>query len=478
MFKFPFRKFEIVRFFYNKGQQPMVVQSINRRTSLGALAIITTISYIEWKLTNAKEEDWEYDSLEEAAETLQQLIATKGFQEGTSYETINQVGKLLTHSMATEIVKITGSEYFVDVLKAQNNWQVESLQFLNKILLHSQWRDELSNTNLLPYLIRNMAKVEYIAPSMEEKEKTAHAHQLLIIQYPIEHAYIDLIHQLVQNPQNINSLFKEMKLKEIFTLIEDQPANIRHSVGAALLLELRRSPLFVEEASSSKLVSFIDGKYYINKLKSNCFKGPETNRKYYRELLTKCADSLQYKEELTVIKKLKAFLLPDSRQKMLVSADDEKVITHLNETLKELTTSKKRLQDIIPSIFTPGSTPNLCIAFMWIPFAWKAKVMLKYSPKISAVMSTLPLALFSALGFCFILSTTNSINSEKLKILDPGHFSGTGFEEKKKIREFLEFMDFSFRIGAFYIFPHTFFSWFLWKHIDKLPVSIRSKNKE
>lgn len=55
---------------------------------------------------------------------MQQLIATKGFQEGTDEEIIEQVSHILTHPMATEIVKLTGPEYFVDVLKAQNFWQV------------------------------------------------------------------------------------------------------------------------------------------------------------------------------------------------------------------------------------------------------------------------------------------------------------------------------------------------------------------
>jgi hypothetical protein len=445
---------------------------------LGALAVITTITYYEWKLSNAKEEDWEYKSLEEAAETLQELIATKGFQEGSSYQTIHQVGKLLKHSMATEIVKLTGPEYFVDVLKAQNNWQVESLEFLNKILLHSQWQEDLSNTNLLPYLIRNMAKVQYVAPIAEEKDKV-NPHQLLLAQYPIEHAYIDLVHQLVQNPQNINALFKEMKLKEIFTIIEDQPANIRHSVGAAALLELRTSPPFVTEASASKLVSFIDGKYYINKIKTNCLKGPETNRKYYRELIKRSSDSLQFKEDSNV-KNVTSFFKTDPKKKAFVSEDDKKVITHLTETLKELTASKNRLVDIISSTFSPGSTANLSLACLWIPFAWKAKVMLKYSPKITGVISILPLALVSALGFAFMVSANEWINSEKFRILDPDNQFGHNFEDKKKIREFLEFVDVTLRFGTFYIFPHTFFSWFLWKHIDKLPISILTipKNKE
>jgi hypothetical protein len=284
---------------------------------LGALAIITAITYYEWKSSNPKEEDWQYESLEEASETLQQLIATKGYQEGSSFQIINQVGKLLKHSMATEIVNLTGPEYFVDVLKAQNNWQVESLEFLNKILLHSKWQEELSNTNLLPYLIRNMAKVEYVAPILEEKDN--HNSNIVTIptamQYPIEHAYIDLVHQLVLNPQNITSLFKEMKLKEIFSIIEDMPANIRHSVGAAVLLELRTSPSFVAEATSAKLISFIDGKYYINKIKTNCLKGPENNRKYYRELIKRCSNSLQFKEEPASVKKIKSFLSIDSKKK-------------------------------------------------------------------------------------------------------------------------------------------------------------------
>jgi len=430
---------------------------------------------MEWKFSNPKEEDWEYDSLEEAAETLQELIATKGFQEGTCSEIIDRVGKLLKHSMATEIVNITGPEYFVDMLKAQNNWQVESLEFINKILVHSKWQEELSNTNLLPYLIRNMAKVEYVPPIIpNHKENSINP---IPMQYPIEHAYIDLVHQLIQNPKNIAALFKEMKLKEIFSIIEDQPASVRHSVGAAVLLELRTCPSFVAEASSSKLVSFIDGKYYINKIKTNCLKGPESNRKYYRELIKRCSDSLQFfAEEPANVKKIKSFLLIDTKKKIPVSPDDLKVITHLTETTKELTTSKNRLLDSITSAFSQGSTPHLCLAFLWMPFAWKSKIMLKYPPNISAVISCVPLALFSALGFSFLLSMNEWMNQEKLRILDPASPFGTNFEEKKKIRELLEFLDFNIRVGTFYIFPHTFFSWVLWKHIDKLPLSIRITN--
>jgi hypothetical protein len=60
---------------------------------------------------------------------------------------------------------------------------------------------------------------------------------------------------------------------------------------------------------------------------------------------------------------------------VITSPDDLKVITHLNETMKELSTSKNRLLDSVAAAFSQGSTPHLCLAFLWIPFAWKAKIM-------------------------------------------------------------------------------------------------------
>ncbi len=80
------------------------------------------------------------------------------------------ISSLLTQELSTELARKKGVSYFVDLFKTYESWEVFPVEtitktqsfpikYLLRLMRYRKWEEDLQQTNLLSYLVRNMDKV-------------------------------------------------------------------------------------------------------------------------------------------------------------------------------------------------------------------------------------------------------------------------------------------------------------------------------
>lgn len=240
--------------------------------------------------------------------------------------------------------------------------------------------------------------------------------------------YLSLIWKLLQDDTAVASLLQEIPLPELIRIIESQPNEIKHSVGAATLLALRVTPLIENAAIASNMKSFLDGKYYLGKLKNIVMANERVSKGRqnccYRQLLETSICSFDSQGARLPIAETSDFLdsqsmLPKKPGRGLPLASTQPNGAFLNNLWRvtnEIIVNDSDKQNVDKGIKGFGELRRsmldsflfrVLLVGIYAYAAWKIKAYFSYRELKLQSMHFTRLAAFSALGFAVLLSLRN-----------------------------------------------------------------------
>eukprot|EP01127_Copromyxa_protea_P016800 TRINITY_DN5062_c0_g1_i1.p1 TRINITY_DN5062_c0_g1~~TRINITY_DN5062_c0_g1_i1.p1 ORF type:complete len:346 (+),score=30.06 TRINITY_DN5062_c0_g1_i1:147-1040(+) len=171
------------------------------------------------------------ESLDEAVSTLLALTAADDslpFREASIENMEGSINHYLSEELSTELARKKGVGYFVDLFKTYESWEQFPLNYFLTLLRFQKWADDMAQTNLLSYLVRNMDKA-----------------------VPVQRHYLKLIFKLANDERNVQRLLEDVDINELMSIVDDyRGIDELEPLASAVLFTLYISPKFRHSVST------------------------------------------------------------------------------------------------------------------------------------------------------------------------------------------------------------------------------------